>query len=225
MDKLVNITMGNCIIEGCGRKSIARKLCTRHYQQAKKSNILNIYPKAPIIRNAPSPCKVAHCFKLTRYGSKYCSMHESRLRRTGSLEPSSVSSNREKARTAPNGMHWCRKCDKYLPNTDFFIMKNGPSAGKIVSCICKKCDADDKLRRAYRLSTEARLEILIKQNGSCAVCGIKESALNRKLAVDHCHSTHKIRGLLCPNCNRGIGLFKDNPDRLRKAADYLESKT
>jgi hypothetical protein len=43
-----------------------------------------------------------------------------------------------------------------------------------------------------------------------------------KLAVDHCHDTGKVRRLLCHNCNRALGLFKDNSDILRKAADYVE---
>lgn len=64
------------------------------------------------------------------------------------------------------------------------------------------------------------------QQGVCASCGRPETDRRngkiRWLAVDHCHSTGAIRGLLCGNCNNGIGRFRDDPDLLRKAADYLE---
>jgi hypothetical protein len=43
----------------------------------------------------------------------------------------------------------------------------------------------------------------------------------KELAIDHCHKTGKIRGLLCKNCNQGLGQFKDNIDLLLSAAKYL----
>ena len=57
------------------------------------------------------------------------------------------------------------------------------------------------------------------QGNKCAICGTAPT--NKKLDLDHCHETKKIRGLLCNNCNRGLGHFKDNPELLRKAIDYI----
>lgn len=51
----------------------------------------------------------------------------------------------------------------------------------------------------------------------CEICG---SSL--RLQLDHCHETNKIRGMLCGNCNIGLGIFKDKVDVLRKAVDYLD---
>lgn len=61
-----------------------------------------------------------------------------------------------------------------------------------------------------------------EQKGTCAVCGVK--VLGKNLDADHEHVEPPIpRGLLCNNCNRGIGHLKDSPALLRKAADYIES--
>lgn len=62
-------------------------------------------------------------------------------------------------------------------------------------------------------------EMLFKQKGGCAIC--KQAPGLKKLAVDHCHSTGKIRGLLCTSCNISLGGFKDNVNYLTRAIEYL----
>ena len=62
--------------------------------------------------------------------------------------------------------------------------------------------------------------ILKEQNGVCAICYQPEPC-NRMLAVDHCHTTNKIRGLLCSNCNTALGLCKDDLLILTQAIAYL----
>lgn len=58
------------------------------------------------------------------------------------------------------------------------------------------------------------------QKGVCAICGGGE--VKRLLAVDHCHETGRIRGLLCSDCNVGLGQFRDDPKRLARAIRYLK---
>ncbi|MGY6482951.1 endonuclease VII domain-containing protein [Vibrio parahaemolyticus] len=65
-----------------------------------------------------------------------------------------------------------------------------------------------------------------KQGGVCYLCGSDGFVIGRlghseRLAVDHCHDTGRVRKLLCHNCNRGLGLFQDNPELLKKAFGYL----
>jgi len=72
------------------------------------------------------------------------------------------------------------------------------------------------LKRTYGMTSEQYEELEKSQNGGCAICG----STNR-LAVDHDHSTGAIRGLLCHNCNRGLGMFKDDSTRLTNAIRYL----
>ena len=61
-----------------------------------------------------------------------------------------------------------------------------------------------------------------KQKGVCAICFSPENGRYKHLSIDHDHDTGRIRGLLCNNCNRGLGLLKDSPQLLRKAAEYVE---
>ena len=60
------------------------------------------------------------------------------------------------------------------------------------------------------------------QKGCCFICGIHQSKLNQRLHIDHDHETGQIRKLLCLNCNRGLGYFKDSTKSLYKAIAYLK---
>lgn len=72
------------------------------------------------------------------------------------------------------------------------------------------------------MSLEEYEVILSKQSGVCAICGgVCQSG--KRLAVDHCHKTDKVRGLLCAKCNLGIGLFDDEPTRIQAAITYLNA--
>jgi hypothetical protein len=78
------------------------------------------------------------------------------------------------------------------------------------------------LRRALidREITETDYQaMLIKQHGTCAICS--KPTGKRRLDIDHDHDTGKVRGLLCLNCNRAIGLFNEDPHRLVSAIEYL----
>jgi hypothetical protein len=81
--------------------------------------------------------------------------------------------------------------------------------------------------RLFGVSTDRYQEMLAKQNGLCAICQKPETVVRQKrllaLAIDHDHVTKKIRGLLCSNCNQGLGRFKDNPSLLIAAAGYLNA--
>lgn len=74
----------------------------------------------------------------------------------------------------------------------------------------------------YGITTEQYNAMLIAQNHSCKLCKKHESQFVRKLAVDHCHKTGKVRGLLCNYCNRGLGFFRDNTETLKAAILFLE---
>lgn len=70
------------------------------------------------------------------------------------------------------------------------------------------------------LTVEEYAAMFAAQGGRCAIC--RGEPGRKPLAIDHCHATHGVRALLCTACNLALGLMRDNPERLRAAADYVE---
>lgn len=73
--------------------------------------------------------------------------------------------------------------------------------------------------RLYGVSSAALMAMLETQQGRCAICG--DLPKRKRLAFDHCHKTGKPRAFLCHPCNGALGLFRDDPELLRKAIAYL----
>lgn len=119
---------------------------------------------------------------------------------------------------------YCKTCTKVW-RRDYYE-KNEKGA--------QKSDEDRKrlrqlyLKRNFNLSQEEYEGLLQQQDGVCAICGQPEHYINKGsqqpsfLAIDHCHQTGYIRELLCRSCNALLGNAHDDPEILRKAADYLE---
>lgn len=76
--------------------------------------------------------------------------------------------------------------------------------------------AKERVREHGLTDSEANA---LKENASCAICSSTD-----RLVIDHCHATGVVRGVLCSECNLGVGKFRDSPDLLRNAAHYLEGK-
>ena len=81
----------------------------------------------------------------------------------------------------------------------------------------------------YHITIREYLDMAEKQNFVCAICGKENFAMGAShtglLVVDHDHTTGKVRGLLCHNCNRALGLLRDSSQNLHKALSYLEGAT
>lgn len=92
----------------------------------------------------------------------------------------------------------------------------------------KKYQRTSNLRKNFGIEIEEYESLLSKQKGVCAICSQPETYIHKttgkpaRLAVDHCHTSGSVRKLLCKACNNGLGLFRDNPELLIKAADYLK---
>ena len=76
------------------------------------------------------------------------------------------------------------------------------------------------LKYKYNITLKERDLMLKKQNNKCKICNTKFSKVTPN--IDHCHTTNKVRGLLCRLCNIGLGYFKDNTEILTKAINYLK---
>jgi len=116
----------------------------------------------------------------------------------------------------------CTRCGNEKPRTaEAFPLHNKTRDGLDSWCrACRNAYRSDTRRGKYRhmISDEA-LRSLITTQRVCVICGEDGPAL----AVDHCHATNTKRGILCMNCNQGLGKFKDDPDLLEFARVYLLS--
>src|ERR1043166_3270839 len=133
----------------------------------------------------------------------------------------------------------CCTCKRELPVSEFWKDKHSHD-GYLSQC--KECAYEThkmflKARPEYaaeRMHKQALAKLGLtladynrmydEQDGCCAICKEPESGnKNQKLSADHCHESGVFRGLLCNRCNRAMGLFRDDPEILEAAANYLRS--
>ena len=154
-----------------------------------------------------------------------------------------------KYHTNLTGYKVCSKCAQAKPFAEFY-KRSGRKDGKGRMSACIACETQrhanrevqykrrwyqarkEQMRRAdmerkYGITYEEYQQMHTAQRGLCAICQEPETRLNQNgetypLAIDHDHTSGKVRGLLCAMCNHGLGNFKDSPDLLRKAGDYLK---
>lgn len=100
----------------------------------------------------------------------------------------------------------------------------------------KECNTfRDKCRNSnykskFNITIEEYNKLFSIQEGFCKLCNVHQSNIKKRFAVDHCHKTEKetgeilVRGLLCDNCNKGLGHFKDNLKTINKSIRYLKGE-
>jgi len=122
----------------------------------------------------------------------------------------------------------CRECCKeasrraYHGLTPKKLRPWKPAAAKPVLVLTerqRRINREDHLLRVYGLTQADYDLLLLKQNGKCAICSVEKA-----LVVDHDHQTKIVRGLLCGECNRGLGLLRDNTELLFSAICYLSNQ-
>lgn len=117
-------------------------------------------------------------------------------------------------------MKKCNKCNIEKTEDQYF---NNNSTKDKLSNLCKECDKTKSKEfriNKYGLTIIEHLDLLKNQDYKCAICGDKDDW--KSLNIDHCHSSGKVRGLLCTKCNTGLGMFNDKTELLLLAATYLE---
>jgi hypothetical protein len=88
----------------------------------------------------------------------------------------------------------------------------------------KEQKRNNNLKKNFGIDLDIYNQIHGSQEGCCKICRTPQSKLKRALAIDHCHQTNEIRGLLCSNYNTAIGLLKDSESLLKAAIKYLKNK-
>jgi hypothetical protein len=114
--------------------------------------------------------------------------------------------------TADGHSMWCRDCMKAAYDAKHYkqyVQKNPHIHRK------------SHLKLKYAITPEQYATMLQEQGGKCAICGDAAESLPKQLLVDHDHETSKVRGLLCPRCNHGLGRFRDSITDLEAAIVYL----
>ena len=86
-----------------------------------------------------------------------------------------------------------------------------------------KPDLEKNRRLKYRfgITLDDFNAMALEQDNKCRICDTSFDDTQQGACVDHCHMTEQVRGLLCTDCNKGLGMFKDNTDNLSRAIDYL----
>lgn len=193
-----------CTVPNCRRPHKARGYCQAHYQQFKRG----VPIKAEIATRDTSTqehCSEQDCVQPVK-AKGLCHMHYARRLRHGHT----MYRDRKKA-PKPCSVNGCENWHyaKGLCHAHYL--------------------RQNLIGRKYGITVEQMEALRSKQGGVCAICGGQPKSVNAlsgkvtDFNVDHSHATDKVRGLLCSHCNRGIGLFQDSPDILRRAAAYLEA--
>lgn len=116
------------------------------------------------------------------------------------------------------GYH-CKKCTKTYINKHY-----DPAKAKIQNAKKAAQKRNRELKCIYGITLDDYHTLLKSQNYACAICQTTEiSNIRKSFDVDHCHTTKKVRGLLCHACNVGIGFLKDDIQLLQKAISYLSA--
>lgn len=211
----------SCIAEGCNKQIFVKKrgLCVTHYQYWRSFGDV---PGVPRRADASEPCVFDGCVQERRYG-ELCMGHYNQRRKGRKLVPLrryTDPSVRDEA-----GNKQCRRCERWLETGDFSINKARPDG---LSAYCRRCERDKMLIHKYGITVEQHEAMLADQGGGCAICG-GPTKDGREFYVDHDHTCcsgertcgNCVRGLLCGECNLGIGYLGDDAIRMERAIAYL----
>ncbi len=128
----------------------------------------------------------------------------------------------------------CKQCTKEKLLDEYYVVNKGRHRTRT----CKLCYNNrtklykaanpekvaaltraSRIRRTYGITAKTNETMLILQNYRCAIC--REKITKTTSHIDHDHVDNTVRGILCPKCNMGLGLFNDNVDLLELAVNYL----
>lgn len=182
-----------CLIENCVREAKSRGLCFGHYSTHRTKGTLD---DVALPSQNESKHSISEVDPVTKLGS--CSVCGGNSPVALKNKDSTVWRCLTKRRADDRERH------KTNPKKSWMVYRFGDG---------------DKIPAAE--AKDARDRFYVEQEGRCAVCKRTEDEVGSTLHLDHCHATGKLRGLLCADCNRGLGSFRDSPENLIAASEYL----
>jgi hypothetical protein len=246
-------TASPCSFVNCKNKAFRGTLCSIHYREKQKAlkPICTVHGCTEHQKTLKSGLCEKHLFRYSRHGT----VEQPRNKDWGAREAHPLYQSYHWHRRKPNGMckEWADDfwlfVDAVSPKSDGNTLRKQDNLKPLSpknwywkeSTSSKDAAAWQKawreknpekvknmdLKKHYGISLDEYKKMSVNQSHCCAICGEKETSLDKNgaerfMAVDHCHKTGKIRALLCKACNTALGNFKDNPNLLKKAAKYLE---
>lgn len=223
-----------CDVHNCGRPQVAKGLCEMHYRRQKRHGtvsdtvgkktingvllsrhpLYNTWRNITRVGNGNLVCEAWKDFAtfVRDAGDKpdnACSLR--RIDTDGVFEPGNV-----------RWMLRVKDQTSLRKNADY--MKEYSARKREVNPDYYR---DYDLRKKYGITLDRYNEMLLDQGGVCAICGNRETRVDKRvnrtsyLAVDHCHTTGKVRGLLCHSCNSMLGQAGDSVEKLQIGINYL----
>lgn len=185
-----------CSIEGCEGKHLSRGWCTKHYYRWKRTGDPNVTTRTPPMAKDA----------VTRFCPK-CELTK-RLNEFGKRKSGALAG-------------WCTSCSKAYDKA-YAESEVGREARRAARATWNTDNHEYFLQYRYGIGRADYDRMLTEQDGRCGICRTDEpGSRNSVWPVDHCHTTNKVRGLLCHRCNMALGYFKDDPVRIAAALAYL----
>lgn len=160
-------------------------------------------------------CVCGNCGRVAVV-TRICLLRNSQL---GAIGCNACRSRNGPKREIIDGKVVCCDCGRLLPVSEFNPCRRN-TISKIES-YCRSCKRDQRIHREYGLSPSDHADIVATAKGRCQICRRK----TRTLVVDHDHATLIVRGVICRKCNSGLGFFRDSPETLERAIQYLNAVT
>ncbi|MFE2073715.1 endonuclease VII domain-containing protein [Streptomyces misionensis] len=208
-----------CDVSWCERDHSAKGYCQAHWREWRQKGVAGTRFPALAARR----CTFIGCGKprLTR---DLCQGHMLQKKRGKELTP--LRYHHRSTERDEHGRKRCSTCEQWKEVNEFYPRAQHSDG---LNGYCKRCDRDMRLRRNYGITVDQYDSMLAAQGGGCAICGTVPGE-GTSLHVDHDHACCPdrkkscggcLRGLLCEDCNRVLGMFRDDPARFESAITYL----
>lgn len=215
-------TWGNkvCAVEGCGREYAGGGYCNMHRMRLRVHGSLELPPRDANL------CTFQGC-GLRAISRGLCNGHAIQRKNGKQLTP--LARRRRSDVRDDQGRKQCTGCDEWKDPEEFYRREGRHRDG--LSTYCRRCDRDRGLMSRYGVTLAEYEALLEAQGGGCAICGHAPDD-GPALPVDHDHGCcpgkktcgRCVRGILCADCNRVLGMFNDDVNRFKAAIGYLSSK-